>query len=86
MNNAEAKDPRDTQFKGVAKLTVEEIINEVPATIYPLEIDISDKLEKLLARRFYDFAVYVMGIPQSASAIEEMVSFVPDLTEWPSNP
>jgi hypothetical protein len=52
---------RDTQFMGYAKALVTEIINQVPTTIYPLEIDISDKLEKLLARRAYDFACDVVS-------------------------
>lgn len=76
-----SSNPRDTQFMGFAKLLVEEIIWKVPATIYPLEIDISDKLEKLLARRAYDLAHHVV---ENVSAYN-MLS-IPDLTEWPSNP
>jgi len=59
---------RDTQFMGFAKALVTEIINEVPATIYPLDIDISDKLEKLLARRAYDLACDIIDQLDSSVA------------------
>lgn len=79
-------DARDTQFMGFAKLLVTEIINQVPATIYPLEIDISDKLEKLLARRAYDFARHVLDPMGWRGLSEAILKDTPDLTAWPSNP
>ena len=89
MNDTETKeDPRKTQFAGFAKLLVEEIINEVPATIYPLEIDISDKLEKLLARRAYDLVQHVLCDHREIQwqPLESIcMAEIADLTELPKD-
>jgi hypothetical protein len=87
------QDPRDTQFAGFAKLLWDELEAAIRRDFnggIPEGKTWRGKCipawQKIITRRFYDFAGHVMGIPQSASALEELVSFVPDLTEWPGNP
>jgi hypothetical protein len=88
---------RDTQFMGFAKALVTEIINEVPETIYPLEIDISDRLEKLIARRARDLVVHTIVELSCRDVLDfsnpdfdkyeydasGMVEIIPDMIELP---
>jgi hypothetical protein len=74
---------RDEQFQGFAKALWQDIAfthgdNVQRDVAYNIKV-----IEELIARRAYDFACHIMGNPQAAASIEEMVSIVPDMAELP---
>jgi hypothetical protein len=90
VKDLSARSARDTQFRGFAKALVTEITDEVRVIISPLNTDISDKLEKLIARRAYELAKHVIDNLR-ANYMEDwktkqIMPKIPDLTKWPRNP
>jgi len=74
MSNTE--NPRDTQFSGVAKLLMSELLTYFG--------DFED-MERIIARRFYDFAkhaFYELDIWRNGS-LDTAVQCIPDLNKWP---
>ena len=73
--NAVSSNARDTQFQGFAELLFEEIVSTE---------DLED-VQKIIARRAYDFACYVSGefVPKCEDSVKGCVERIPDMTELP---
>ena len=88
MSNTE--NPRNTQFAGFAKLLMKDL-DAVSTTTYANLGKAREAYELAIARRAYDLAMHVIEhtdpeICGEYDAPESKIRFVPDLTEWPSNP
>lgn len=88
MSNTE--NPRDTQFIGFAKLLMRDL-DTVSTTTYASLDKAREAYELAIARRAYDLAEHVIEHTDPAicgeyDAPASKIQFVPDMTEWSSNP
>jgi hypothetical protein len=80
----EVASTRNTQFAGFAKALVDDLFKEGSAWLK------REQCEKIIAQRAYDLVAHtlnmvphLMQVAENAQAVEEVIVFIPDLTELP---
>ena len=79
---------RDTQFQGFADLLLQEILLDVPLS--GQDRLLRQAIQTLIAQRAYDLACHVVEYSGGADMADwpdsEIISNLPDLTQWPESP
>jgi hypothetical protein len=84
---AMSDNPRDTQFAGFATLLFEELKNTEAFEIVDAEQfwggNLKAEVQRIIAQRAYDLVKYILSAASGQTNIDEVMPFIPDMTEWP---